>query len=188
MHQILLERAAAEYPRADPPRLRFIRSCSAPLAPAVFRQLEAQFSAPVVPAYGMTETAHQATSNPLPESGPVKPGSVGIGTGVELQIVGPNGQVVAPGAHGEICVRGPAVASGYLDDPNSRPTPAAGSARRGHRSASFSSPSFRLRRRRRAIAENWQNNSALLELISLLPATVNSGLLSATRFLSQSVI
>jgi acyl-CoA synthetase (AMP-forming)/AMP-acid ligase II len=117
MHQILLERAAAEYPRADPPRLRFIRSCSAPLAPAVFRQLEAQFSAPVVPAYGMTETAHQATSNPLPESGPVKPGSVGIGTGVELQIVGPNGQAVAPGAHGEICVRGPAVASGYLDDP-----------------------------------------------------------------------
>ena len=117
IHQILLERAAAEYPWENPPRLRFIRSCSAPLAPAVFRQLEAEFSVPVVSAYGMTETAHQAASNPLPGSGPVKPGSVGIGTGVEVQIVSPNGRVVAPGTHGEICVRGPAVASGYLDDP-----------------------------------------------------------------------
>jgi acyl-CoA synthetase (AMP-forming)/AMP-acid ligase II len=117
IHQILLERAAADYPRENPPRLRFIRSCSAPLAPAVLRQLEAEFSVPVVSAYGMTETAHQAASNPLPGSGPVKPGSVGTGTGTELQIVGPNGEVVAPGVHGEICVRGPAVASGYLDDP-----------------------------------------------------------------------
>ena len=119
MHQILLQRAAAEYPRTNPPRLRFIRSCSAPLAPAVFHQLEAEFAAPVVPAYGMTETAHQTTSNPLPQFGPVKAGSVGVATGTEIRIAGPDGQAAEPGTPGEVCVRGPAVAHGYLDDPKS---------------------------------------------------------------------
>jgi acyl-CoA synthetase (AMP-forming)/AMP-acid ligase II len=117
IHQILLERAAAEYPRDNPPRLRFIRSCSAPLAPSVFRRLESAFSAPVVPAYGMTETAHQAASNPLPADGPVKSGSVGLPTGVDLRIAGPDGEVLGPGSPGEVCIRGAAVASGYLDNP-----------------------------------------------------------------------
>jgi acyl-CoA synthetase (AMP-forming)/AMP-acid ligase II len=118
IHQILLQRAAAEYPRDNPPRLRFIRSCSAPLASSVFRRLESAFSAPVVPAYGMTETAHQAASNPLPADGPVKAGSVGLATGVDLRIVGPGGEVLGPGAPGEVCIRGAAVASGYLDNPD----------------------------------------------------------------------
>jgi acyl-CoA synthetase (AMP-forming)/AMP-acid ligase II len=117
IHQILLERAAAEYPRDNPPRLRFIRSCSAPLATSVFHRLESAFSAPVVPAYGMTETAHQAASNPLPADGPVKPGSVGLPTGVDVRIAGPDGEVVRPGTPGEICIRGAAVASGYLGNP-----------------------------------------------------------------------
>ena len=119
MHQILLQRAAADYPRADPPRLRFIRSCSAPLAPAIFHQLEAEFAAPVVPAYGMTETAHQTTSNPLPQCGLVKAGSVGVATGTQIRIAGPDGQEAKAGTPGEVCVRGPAVASRYLDDPES---------------------------------------------------------------------
>jgi acyl-CoA synthetase (AMP-forming)/AMP-acid ligase II len=117
MHQILLERATAEYPRDNPPRLRFIRSCSAPLASSVSRRLESAFSAPVVPAYGMTETAHQAASNPLPADGPVKAGSVGLPTGVDLRIVGPDGEVLRPGTPGEVCIRGAAVAAGYLDNP-----------------------------------------------------------------------
>lgn len=117
IHQILLRRAATEYPQADPPPLRFIRSCSAPLAPAILHQLETAFSAPVVQAYGMTETSHQAASNPLPAAGQVKAGSVGLPTGVELRIVRPDGQPVPPGTPGEIWISGPAVARGYLDDP-----------------------------------------------------------------------
>ena len=47
-------------------KLRFIRSCSASLAPQVMHDLEAAFGAPVLEAYGMTEAAHQMASNPLP--------------------------------------------------------------------------------------------------------------------------
>src|SRR5262245_11227147 len=60
IHQILLSRADADHaPRSG---LRFIRSCSAALAPAVFAQLEERFGAPVLEAYGMTEASHQMSS------------------------------------------------------------------------------------------------------------------------------
>ena len=60
IHQILLVRAASDYPKDHPPRLRFIRTASAALAPAVLSDLQAAFSAPVIPAYGMTEAAGAA--------------------------------------------------------------------------------------------------------------------------------
>ena len=84
LHQLLLARAGDP---SDPSRrpagtekLRFIRSCSASLPPAVMHALEAAFGAPVLEAYGMTEAAHQMASNPLPPRDR-KPGSVGPGTG-----------------------------------------------------------------------------------------------------------
>src|SRR5207302_4684575 len=81
IHQVLLSRADADgAPRSG---LRFIRSCSAALAPVVFAQLEERFGAPVLEAYGMTEASHQMCSNPLPPR-PRRPGSVGPGTGVEV--------------------------------------------------------------------------------------------------------
>src|SRR5262249_34894570 len=64
IHQILLARADQVVEPRHP--LRFIRSCSAALAPAVLAQLEARFEAPVLEAYGMTEAAHQMASNPMP--------------------------------------------------------------------------------------------------------------------------
>jgi oxalate---CoA ligase len=117
IHQILLARAARDYPADGPPGLRFVRSCSAPLAPAVLRGLETTFSAPVLQAYGMTETAHQVTSSPLPSDGPDKPGSVGIATGTDIQVTRPDGTSAATEQEGEIWVRGAAVASGYLGNP-----------------------------------------------------------------------
>lgn len=46
--QILLSRAASDYPAASPPPLRVIRSCSSSLAPATLEKLEAAFKAPVL--------------------------------------------------------------------------------------------------------------------------------------------
>jgi acyl-CoA synthetase (AMP-forming)/AMP-acid ligase II len=116
IHQILLARAGSDYPDDGYPNLRFVRSCSAPLASGVLRDLEAAFSAPVLEAYGMTETAHQVASNPLPADGPDKPGSVGIETGVEIRVTRADGKPAVAGETGEIWIRGAAVTSGYLGD------------------------------------------------------------------------
>ena len=117
IHQILLARASSDHPKGGHPSLRFTRSCSAPLAPAVRQELETTFSAPVLEAYGMTETAHQVTSNPLPGDGPDKPGSVGVTTDADIQVTRLDGRPAAADETGEIWIRGAAVTSGYLNNP-----------------------------------------------------------------------
>jgi oxalate---CoA ligase len=115
IHQIILDRHASR-PEAYP-ALRFIRSCSASLAPAILERLEAAFSAPVLEAYAMTEASHLMTSNPLPEDGPRKPGSVGRAVGQELAVLDEEGRLVAAGSPGEVCVRGDNVTAGYKGNP-----------------------------------------------------------------------
>ena len=99
VHQILLARAATDYPAGNPPALRFIRSCSAPLAPAVRHRTEELLRAPMIEAYGMTETAHQAASTPLPDDGVRKEGSVGLPSGVQIRIVAADGAAAGTGEH-----------------------------------------------------------------------------------------
>ena len=111
IHQILLKNP----PPNPKPMIRFIRSCSSPLSPTVFHELERVYSAPVLEAYAMTEAAHQMTSNPLPP-GKRKPGSVGVGQGVEVKILDEAGKELAQGAEGEICIRGENVTKGYLNN------------------------------------------------------------------------
>ncbi|KAI8143464.1 hypothetical protein BJV82DRAFT_514917 [Fennellomyces sp. T-0311] len=109
IHQILLRN-----PPAQVPPIRFIRSCSSSLAPATFHAIEEHFKAPVLEAYAMTEAAHQMTSNPLPSKGVHKPGSVGLGQGVEVVILNEKGD---PVEEGEVCIRGANVTRGYLNNP-----------------------------------------------------------------------
>lgn len=94
--------------------LRFIRSCSSALDPALAESLEARFGCPVLEAYGCTEASHQITSNPLPPK-ERKLGSVGLATGVDLSIRDEKGNVMPLGAVGEVCVSGPTVVSQYHD-------------------------------------------------------------------------
>lgn len=113
IHQILLKN-----PLPNPvPKIRFIRSCSSPLSPKTFHDLEKALGAPVLEAYAMTEAAHQMTSNPLPP-GERRPGSVGIGQGVEVKILDQDGKEVPRGTEGEVCVRGENVTKGYLNNPS----------------------------------------------------------------------
>ncbi|QLL34986.1 hypothetical protein HG536_0H03620 [Torulaspora globosa] len=94
------------------PSIRFIRSCSAALAPATFHKLESEFNAPVLEAYAMTEASHQMTSNNLPP-GKRKPGTVGQPQGVEVVILDDKDNVLAPGQIGEVSIRGENVTLGY---------------------------------------------------------------------------
>ncbi|GMH08986.1 hypothetical protein Nepgr_010826 [Nepenthes gracilis] len=116
IHQILLDRHLNK-PEKFYPKLRFIRSCSASLAPSIMARLEEAFDAPVLEAYAMTEAAHLMASNPLPEDGPHKPGSVGRPVGQEMAILDKNGVVQGTGVHGEVCIRGPNVTRGYKNNP-----------------------------------------------------------------------
>lgn len=121
MHQLLLARAERNTGliRANP--FRFIRSSSASLPPVVMRQIEATFGAPVIESYGMTEAAHQMTSNPLPPR-PRKPGAVGIGFGVDAAIMDEAGHLLPQGTLGEVVVRGPNVIDGYENNPEANAT------------------------------------------------------------------
>ncbi|WP_105971187.1 FadD7 family fatty acid--CoA ligase [Streptomyces geranii] len=116
IHEILLDRSEREYPGPQAPPLKFVRSCSAPLNTATQRALERTFGAPLLSAYGMTESSHQATSEPLPQRGQLKQGSVGRPTGVEVRVVDRSGRACPVGVEGEVWVHGPSVARGYLGD------------------------------------------------------------------------
>ncbi|MDX3097999.1 FadD7 family fatty acid--CoA ligase [Streptomyces sp. ME19-03-3] len=117
IHEILLERAATDPAGPQVPPLRFLRSSSAPLNSATQRAMERVLGAPLLSAYGMTESAHQASSEPLPQNEPLRQGSVGRPTGVALRVMDPDGKPCPPGAEGEVWVHGPTVARGYLGDP-----------------------------------------------------------------------
>jgi len=117
IHQVLLARADSDdAPHSGP---RFIRSCSAALAPTILTRLEDRFGAPVLEAYGMTEAAHQVASNLLPPL-PHKPGTVGPGDGIS--IIDEAGMHLAAKVPGEVVVRGPNVMRGYRNNPDANAT------------------------------------------------------------------
>ena len=112
MHQIILGQAEQHADSMKGMQLRFIRSSSSSLPPTVMAELEAAFGAPVIESYGMTEAAHQMTSNPLPP-GIRKPGTVGVPAGPEVSVMNAAGDLLPAGSTGEIVIRGPNVTSGY---------------------------------------------------------------------------
>ncbi len=113
-----LNRAILALARQDPEvfrnsSLRFIRSGTAALEPQLLAVLEEAAGVPVLNGYGSTETGGIARNTREWR----KPGSVGRSSGLELAIKDPAGNILPAEAEGEIVVRGPSVASGYLENP-----------------------------------------------------------------------
>jgi acyl-CoA synthetase (AMP-forming)/AMP-acid ligase II len=113
LHQMILDRADEAGP---PDSLRFVRSCSSALSPALLERAERGYRAPMLEAYGMTEASHQMAANPLPPAAHIA-GSVGIATGTEIRVVDKTGGFLADGTAGEVVLRGPGVMSGYVANP-----------------------------------------------------------------------
>ncbi|HWD94796.1 MAG TPA: AMP-binding protein [Acidimicrobiales bacterium] len=93
-----------------PRRVRFVRSASAPLAPALFERFEAAWGLPILQTYGMTEAASQICATPV--DGARKAGSVGIAVGVEVRVVA-HGDRVAAGVVGDVEIKGSTVITSY---------------------------------------------------------------------------
>jgi len=110
MHQVLAART--HHKPTEAATLRFIRSCSAPLSSDLIHKIEGLFGVPFVEAYGMTEAAHQMTSNPLPPRHR-KAGSVGVGTGIRISVMDKDANHLAANQRGEIVIQGASVFRGY---------------------------------------------------------------------------
>ncbi|HET9896232.1 MAG TPA: non-ribosomal peptide synthetase [Streptosporangiaceae bacterium] len=115
LHRAILD-AVAERP-APSHRLRFVRSASSRLPRSLAAELENTFGVPVIEAYGMTEAAHQITSDSLPPRHRGN-GSVGAAAGgTRVAILGPDGTRLAAGEQGEVVIQGGGLFQGYENDP-----------------------------------------------------------------------
>jgi acyl-CoA synthetase (AMP-forming)/AMP-acid ligase II len=98
------------------PALRIISSSGAPLQPAVKEAVENLFGMPLHNGYGVTECSPTIAQARVDE--PRTDLSVGrVLPGVEIKLVGADGEQVRNGEAGELWVRGPNVAKGYYRAP-----------------------------------------------------------------------
>jgi acyl-coenzyme A synthetase/AMP-(fatty) acid ligase len=97
--------------RGQLPSLKFITSSSAPLAVDRQREFERRYGIPVVQMCGMTEAGVMAGNPPAaPRAGSIGPPLKHL----QAWFVDEAGSVCPPGQEGELCVRGPQLATAYL--------------------------------------------------------------------------
>ncbi|MBW8898699.1 MAG: AMP-binding protein [Massilia sp.] len=100
-----------------PSRLRFAYAGGAPLDPALKSAVERLLGVPLHNGYGLSEAAPTVSQTRL--DAPRADTSVGQAIpGVEVRVVGKDGQDVAEGEAGELWVRGPNLMRGYYRDPD----------------------------------------------------------------------
>ncbi len=100
------------------PNLKTIFSGAAPLGEELTRACMERLGCSVRQGYGMTETSPVTHSSPAPPIA-IKFGSVGVpAPNTECKIVDlETGEPLGPNERGEVCVRGPQVMTGYLNNP-----------------------------------------------------------------------
>ncbi|HEX2283082.1 MAG TPA: AMP-binding protein, partial [Thermomicrobiales bacterium] len=114
MLQAMLDRVPGHESILAQSRLRAIASGAASLPTTLLAAVEEAFGAPILEAYGLTETGWLTTSPPPPA--PRKLGSVGLSRDAEIEVVDEAGGPLPAGTIGEIVARGPAVLAGYDGD------------------------------------------------------------------------
>lgn len=103
------------------PALRIIASAGAPLQAAVKSETEALFGLPLHNGYGVTESSPTIAQTRV--ESPRTDVSVGrVFPGVEVKLIGLDGNPVPEGAVGELRVRGPNVMKGYYRAPQETAT------------------------------------------------------------------
>lgn len=113
MYQFMIMEMEKE--KFDTSSVRLCLCGASSLPPELIPRIEAEFGAPLIEGYGMTETSCVASVNPI--EGLRKPGSVGPDFhGVTVAVMDDEGRILPPGAEnvGEIVVSGPTVMRGYF--------------------------------------------------------------------------
>jgi acyl-CoA synthetase (AMP-forming)/AMP-acid ligase II len=112
--------ALAKHPLVDQydlSKLDIVMSGAAPLSAELSEAAAARLHCTFLQGYGLTETSPVTHVSPRERN---KPGTVGVLTpNTEAQIVDVDtGEPIGTGEPGELCMRGPQVMKGYLNDPD----------------------------------------------------------------------
>jgi long-chain acyl-CoA synthetase len=111
--------------------LRYLICGAGPLLSDTVLGFEAQFGVPICHGFGMSETTAYNTQMPMDINRPARQGwyrdydypSVGCSLACnEVAILRPDGNPAEPLERGQIAIRGPAVMSGYLNNPEANAT------------------------------------------------------------------
>ncbi|MDI5933263.1 AMP-binding protein [Halomonas kalidii] len=100
----------------DYAQVRFGRSASSALPASSHKAFEQEFGIPLIETMGLTETAAQILSNPLPPF-QARYGSPGIAYRNEVRVMTEHGQQAARGEIGELLVRGDNIMREYYKNP-----------------------------------------------------------------------
>lgn len=98
-------------------QVRFGRSASSALPASSHKAFEREFGIPLIETMGLTETAAQILSNPLPPF-QTRYGSPGVAYRNDVKVMSSNGQEAPRGVIGELMVRGDNVMKGYYKNPD----------------------------------------------------------------------